>query len=311
MWQCFTLVEARHWVCAAIDLIEESTPNDLVAKLGHADAEGAAQFADCKLSLSAGVAQVQHLAAQSLVILGRPLEAEPLLQEALALARGLGDRRLAATILRTLGDARGRSSDFAEARGCLTEALGLAKASGAELLALSAATSLSVTEYDAGDTELALQLMLDALVTYRTLNFSTARVRHVSSALSTIAVYLVVLGRYDEAQLHAFEALDLACSIHFDAVVALSLRFLVAGAMLRSKGAQRTFAGFVNMAELCGYIDARLAALGIPNEYGLANQYAGILTVLRSTIGNEKLALAMATGATMTEDEAIAGAHAL
>jgi predicted ATPase/DNA-binding XRE family transcriptional regulator len=326
MWQSFTLVEARHWVRAAIDLIDESTSSDLIARLEHADAEGAAQFAECKRSLSAakralegyrqlndslGVAQVQHLAAQSLVILGRPLEAEPLLHQALAVARSLGNRRLTATILRKLGHARTRSSDFAEARAYLTEGLGLAKASGAELLAVSTIGSLSINEYDAGDTELALRLLVDVLATYRTLNFCAAPVREVSITLSTIAMYLVVLGRYDQAQRHAFEALDLARSIRFDAVVALSLRFLVVGEILRSEGARRTLAEYVNMAELCGYIDARLAVLGIPNEYGLANEYAGILTALRNAIGNDKLSRTMAAGATMTEDEAIEKARAI
>jgi hypothetical protein len=124
-------------------------------------------------------------------------------------------------------------------------------------------------------------------------------------------MYLVVLGRYDEAQLHAFEALDLARSTRFEAGVAFSLRFLVVGDILRRNGAQLAFAECVGIAELCGYIDARLVALGIPNEYALANEYAGILAILRSAIGTEKLALAMAAGSAMTEDDAIARAHAL
>ena len=324
MWQSFTSVEARHWVRAALDLIDISTPNDLIARLEHANSEGAARFVEYKLSLSAaeraleryralndslGVAQMQHLAAQSLVILGKPREAEPSLQEALALARSLGNRRLTAMVLRRLGDARSLSGNFAEARAFLTEAIGLAKACGAELLAALATASLSSNEYDAGDTELALQFMVDVLATYRILNCSAARVDLVSSGLSSIAMYLVVLGRYDEAQLHAFEARDLARSIRFEAGVAFSLRFLVVADILRSKG-QRTLAGYVNIAELCGYIDHCFSVLGIPNEYGLANEYADILTILRSAIGSEKLALAMAAGATMTEDEAIERAQA-
>jgi hypothetical protein len=67
----------------------------------------------------------------------------------------------------------------------------------------------------------------------------------------------------------------------------------------------------VNIAKLCGYIDARLAVLGIPNEYGLANEYSGMLAVLRNAIGDEGLASAMGAGGAMTEDEAIAQAHAL
>lgn len=326
MLQSFTSVEGRHWIRTAVDLIDMSTPSELIARLEHADSEGAARFVECKLALSAaeraleryralndslGVAEVQVLAAQSFVILGRPLEAEPLLQEALALARSLGNCRLTATVLRRLGDVRSLFGDFAEARVCLTEALSLAKACGAELLAVSTESSLSSNEYDSGNTELALPLMVDVLASLRTLNYAAARVDHISGAMSSIAMYLVALGRYDEAQLHAFEALDQARSIRFEAGVAFSLRFLVVGDILRSKGAQRAFAEYVSIAELCGYVDHRFAVLGIQSGYGLPNAYDDILTILRTAIGSEKLTLAMAAGATMTEDEAIARAHAL
>lgn len=75
--------------------------------------------------------------------------------------------------------------------------------------------------------------------------------------------------------------------------------------------ASHTFAEYVGIAELCGYIDHCFAGLGIPNEYGLANEYAGTLAVIRSGIGRKRLALAMGAGSAVTEDDAIARAHAL
>jgi hypothetical protein len=45
--------------------------------------------------------------------------------------------------------------------------------------------------------------------------------------------------------------------------------------------------------------------------YGLPHQYDRALDVLRDAIGPDELAKLTAAGATMTEDEAIAEAHAL
>lgn len=75
--------------------------------------------------------------------------------------------------------------------------------------------------------------------------------------------------------------------------------------------ASHTFAEYVGIAELCGYTDHCFATLGIPDEYGLANEYAGTLEVIRSAIGTERLALAMSAGSAVTEEDAIARAYAL
>ena len=156
IWRTFSLFEGRRWVRAALELVDEHTPPDLVARLEHAEADGAQQFGERRVSLAAaeralvlyrevgdvlGIAQTQSLAGGALVLLGRATEAEPLLRAALESARALGDRRLTAKVLMLMGWSRSAVGDFAGARAYLTEALGLTKILGDELQVLGSLPS--------------------------------------------------------------------------------------------------------------------------------------------------------------------------
>jgi predicted ATPase/DNA-binding XRE family transcriptional regulator len=325
VWSSFSLVEGRRWVRAALELVDDLTPPDLVARLEHAEADGAQQFGERKVSLAAaecalaryrelgdalGIAQAQSLAGRSLVILGRSAEAEPLLRDALEAARTLGDRRLTANVLQVIGWTRSRVGDFAGARAYLTEALGLAKVLGAEFFAVSVAASLAENEFYAGDPETALRLTVDVLALHRALN-SSPTVPGIAAALANMATYLVALGRYDEARVHANEALELARGHRLVALVALSLRHLVLVAVLmpRVEG-RRTTAEYAGAARLFGFLDAHFTAVAL-EEYSLQQEYDRALTVVRGAIGADDLTHQMAAGAAMTEDEAIDQARAI
>src|SRR5450432_3236983 len=52
-WSTCSLVEGRRWVRAALESVDENTPPDLVARLEHAEADGAQQFGERKTSLAA------------------------------------------------------------------------------------------------------------------------------------------------------------------------------------------------------------------------------------------------------------------
>ena len=121
-----------------------------------------------------GVAETQSLAAPSLAILGRPSEAEPLLEEALETARTLGDRRLLAHVQSTMGLARSLAGAFDSAHGYLTEALRLAKILGADVLAVSQRQALPPTNSTPANPKTSYQHNLDALAIYRALNSPTA-----------------------------------------------------------------------------------------------------------------------------------------
>jgi predicted ATPase/transcriptional regulator with XRE-family HTH domain len=322
MWRGFSLVEGRRWVRAALDSIDDLTPPALVAALEHAAADGAQQFGERKVALAAaertlvryralgdelGCAQAQSLAGASLVLLGRADEAEPLLQEALEVARSLGERRLAANVLQVVGWARSAGGDFAAARVALTEASELANALGAEFLAVSVAASLAENEYDAGDPDTALRLSVDVLATLRALNASPTA-PGVAATLTNMATYLVSAGRYDEARVHATEALELARGLRLVGLISLSLRHLVIVAILEPRsGTQPASPDYPTAARLFGYLDARLNSVA-PEEYGLRREYDRAREVLRTKLGSRDLALLAAAGASMTEDEALARA---
>jgi non-specific serine/threonine protein kinase len=326
MWRGFTLAEARRWVRAALQSVNEDTPTALTARLEHAEADGAQLFGERKVSLAAAEralaryrelgdvlasAWAQSLAAGSLVKLGRPGEAQALLCEALETARTLGERRLTANVLQKIGIARSDVGDFAGARAHLTEALRLGKVLGAELFAGSVAASIADNEFLAGDPETALRLLVDVLATQRALNLALAMPVTTHLHLS-IATYLIALGRHDDAQVHTNEALELGRTLRMAVLVTVSLHGLAVVAVLRPHvEGRRTFADHAGAARLFGFCDARSTALGMVGNSGLAREYDRALVVLRDAIGADELTRLMAAGATMTEDEAVAQAQAL
>ncbi len=319
MGRSFSPVEGRRWVRAALESIGDHTPPDLVARLEHAEAEGAQQFGDRKVSLAAaerallryrdlgdvlGSAQAATLAGAALVLLGQTTDAEPLLREALEKARTLGDRRLTANVLQTVGWSRCAVGDFADARVHLTEALGLANELGTELFAASIAGSLAENEFDAGDAELALRLSRDVLATLRALNTPSC-VPGIATTLTNMATYLVAMQRFDEARAHANEALEIARGLRLGPLSWLTLRVLALVAVLEPEvGRKHTHAENLSTARLFGFLDARLSAV-TPEKYGLQDEYRRALTKLRDLLGVADVARLMATGASMPEEEAV------
>jgi tetratricopeptide (TPR) repeat protein len=276
IWRSFTPAEGRHWVRAALDFVDELTPPRLVARLDHAEAEGGRQFGS-RLSLAAaqralgryrdlgdvmGVAQAQHLAGGALVSLGRPAEGELLLKEALEVARKLGNRRLAANALVGIGLARSVVGDLDGSRAHYTEALGLAKALGADSFAAPITINLASNEFRAGDAEAALRLTVDLLATHRALSSSSnLTAETVAAAISNTAAYLIALGRYDEAGVRASEALEFARASQFPVFVASIQHFAEVALRCQVEG-RRTPAEYAGAARLLGFVGARNETLG-------------------------------------------------
>lgn len=325
IWRTFPLYEGRRWVRLALDLVDEHTPPELVAHLEHAEAEGAHQFGEQKVSLAAaeralaryrefgdvlGIAHTERLVSASLVLLGRTSEAEPYLRSALEAARKIGDRQLTAHVLMTMGWSRSVAGDYAGARVHLAEALGLAKVLGDDLFVASAAASLAEIEFGAGDPEAALRIAIDVLEILRSTNSLTAA-PGTAATLTNMATYLVASGRYDEAQLRADEALEIARGFRLGALASLSIRVLALVAVLRPHVEGRpTSAENAGAARLFGFFGARLSVVE-PEKYDLQGEQDRAVTVLRDAIGSDAFTQLLATGATMTEDEAFAQAHAI
>ena len=317
VWAYFAPLEGRRYVASAFELADERTPTHVLARLGYAEGIVAMQLRAYKLQLSSseraieryraagdplGIARTQDLAGQALVSLGRIAEAKALLQTALTSARALGNRRLVASILRNLGYASSVEGDCDAARNYVAEAVPLYEMLGATLGAALALDDLGEFEFRAGNAELAFQLATSALATFRTINNE----RFVAYILSSLAMYLIALGRYDEAAERARESLGLAREQQQDVLVAWTLQHLGAITALRpQRSAQSALCAHGQAARILGFVDARLEAIGSAKMYIYQQGYDRALTLLRETLGADAVTSLMAEGATMTEEQAV------
>ena len=64
-------------------------------------------------------------------------------------------------------------------------------------------------------------------------------------------------------------------------------------------------------AQLLGYVDTRIAALGAVRQYLQQQEYDRVMPILRDTIGAERFEDLMVLGSTMTEERAIETARSL
>ena len=317
VWQNFVPLEGRRWLAGASDLPEERTPPAVLASLAYAEAIIASQLREYRETLASsesaiaqyrivgeplGVARAQALASYALMCLGRVAEAAALLRETLEMARRLGNRRLLAYTLRCLGYAGAAGGDFATARGYVAEALQIYEAMGAKLKAAWAMDDLGEYEFRAGNAELAVSHATRALAAFRTFD----DMRAAANVLSNVSGYLVSLGRYDEAYEYAREALELAREHHVDVLTVHALQNLAAIGALRPRvDATRTAAARAGAARIVGFIDARLANLGSARPHAPAQQYDGMLAMLRDALGPDAVAALMADGVSMTQEQAV------
>jgi predicted ATPase/transcriptional regulator with XRE-family HTH domain len=314
VWERIALGEGRSWVRKAFELLEGTTPPEIVAGIEHAEARIAQRFSESQVAMDAGeralaryrtlgdrraIAEVQRIIGHSLLILGRSAEAEPILLEALDTARELGCRWLAAFLIQSIGLARSLAGDLAGSQGCYAEADRMFREVGDEGSAAICAGNLAEAEFHAGDSGKALQIARDALASYR----KHDRI-HIY-ALANMAAYLVALGRYDEARVRAVEALELARDQGHNVALNWAMQHLAAVAALRPDDVEPSRARHARAARLLGYVDVRFSALGAPRQYTEQQEYDRVLEALRETFGADEFQRLMADGTTMTEDRAV------
>jgi tetratricopeptide (TPR) repeat protein len=322
-WSYYSIIEGRHWIALAIDLIDEQTPARAIAYLRCAEGNLAANFNDPEWQLGSGeqalklfrelgddvgIDRAQNLVASALMNLGRMAEAEPALREVLARARSVAShRRLLGHTLRYNAAAASLHGDFDTARRYLDEATTIFESLGVQIEAgYTIKRDLAHLELRAGNAELALRhaiearRALDALAPY--IYFVSVQQSN-SNALSIMAACLIALGRYDSADARAREALDIPSGYQGAANFAYAVQHLAAVAALRPEGSvERRSEAHERAAQLMGYVDACLAALKSPQEY--QEERDRVVSLLREAIDADQLARLMAVGARMTEDQA-------
>ena len=316
VWCNFASLEGWRWIELAVELIDERTPSNVIARLNGAEAAIAPLLGELKVLLTSGesalvryrdlgdelgIARAQSVFGAVLMGFGRSAEAEPLVREALATTRRLSAGRFLAFALRSVATACYLNGDFAAAREYIAEELVIYKALGAERTAgVAIAFTLAPLEFEAGNAELALQHASEALATFRSLSDEL-----FASTLTSMSVYLVSLARYDEAEAHAREALNVGRKARLDGVIAQALQHLAAVAALRPQDIpERRAAARIKAARILGFVDA----LENPLWPGEQREHDRAISVLRDAMGADEVANLMAEGAIMTEDQAIAEA---
>ncbi|MBV8198316.1 MAG: hypothetical protein JO263_09275, partial [Candidatus Eremiobacteraeota bacterium] len=322
-WRTFARVEGRRWVALARDLVDDRTPPSVLAGLAYCEATVAWQLREYQRCLtsceeavthyetvgdSLGVAHARDVATTALYFLGRVTEAHVIEQEVLAIARRASRHVWAATAMSWLGVINAHEGNIPQARSYIAGALQIFDARGAKFEGAAALADLAGVEFLAGNTELALRYATDALA--RRSDFSDPSA--AMDCRSELTRYLIALARYDEAEEHAREMLRIARERHEDVFAACALQYLAASAALRSATVVEGMTDVrPRVAQLLGFSDARIAAMGSARKPADQLLYDRVLSALREGIGGETVAKLMAEGGVMTEERAFIEALAI
>ncbi|MBV8345601.1 MAG: helix-turn-helix domain-containing protein [Candidatus Eremiobacteraeota bacterium] len=322
VWYSIAPVEGRRWVRLAIEVSDDETPADVLARLHIADAELSGSLGEYKASLAAArqalrldgaLDELQHARAKqaagsALGGLGRGDEGQPLLEDALAIAQRLGNRRMQALVLGDLGTTRTRCGDIEGARKFYADALVQYEALNLERPAASIAGNLAEVEFAAGDAAAALHLAEEARAGHE----ATQNRRSVANDLCNMAAYLIALDCFDDARAYAREALSAVRDVKRTVLSAYVLQHLVAAAVLQSDAGHHSGADAVRKraAMLLGFVDAWLTKLEACREYTERQEYERIIATLREAMG-DRLEKSMLLGAEWTEDVAVSVASEL
>jgi predicted ATPase/class 3 adenylate cyclase len=322
LWASKAAVEGRRWIQMALEAVTSETPAAIVARLELADASIAMYLTLWKAMLAAaqraiglfertddtaGAAEARIVAGRALALLGDARQSEALLRPALEACEALERPRLTAMALESLAMARMTAGDIADSRPLYGKALSVFQAIGAEKAALNVAANLAGAEFRGGDAATALRLAQEMLVRDRALNNP-----RVAVVMCNIAAYHIVLGRWEEARNHAWEALDVACERHLEVQVVWALQHLAAVAALSSEGdVERAGDLRRRAARLLGFVEARLAALDTTRKFTEQQEYTAMLAALHEALTADELSGLMAQGASWSDETAIAEARGL
>ncbi len=315
VWYSISPLEGRRWVRSALDALGSGANAEMLAQLHVADAELCGALGEYKASLAAAeralqtagglgelqIARARQAAGSALGAIGRGVEGEKLLEQALAAARQLDNRRLQALALGDLGTARSRSGDVEGARRYYAEALAFYVALGLERPSASISGNLAEVEFAAGDAAAALQRAEEARAGHE----ATGNRRSMANDLCNMAAYLVALDCFDDARAHATRALVVARDVKATVLTAYVLQHLAAVGALQRGDERNGEPSRERAAMLLGFVDARLSHLEAGREYTERQEYERVLGALGDAMG-ERLPKVMALGADWTEEGAAA-----
>jgi predicted ATPase/class 3 adenylate cyclase len=297
LWSRAFRYEGARWLKAALDRTagDPRTMARVLLALAHVLPDGVEKVARSSEAVAAYRAIEEPLPlaaalssqAEALRAIGRYAEAAAAQAEGVALYRSHGNPALVTSALLTLGSIETIAGNRENARRLLEEARRLNPNNG------SASTNLAELEFADGNLEAAVSYAREALEYFKD--------RHRSNAcivLCNLAAYSLALGRADSARAYAREGLAMAQDMRLPDLVALAIQHL-ASVAITAGDADRA-------ARLCGYVDARYAALGLTRDTSEQYTYERLRAALDAASGPEAIATATVEGAAMSDDHAVA-----
>jgi predicted ATPase/DNA-binding winged helix-turn-helix (wHTH) protein len=220
VWGELSLVELQHWFDLAISKITEATPPDVAGRLwlgrcgwlalGETEALSASRHAIALFriagnQLNLGRALWRH--AFQLLALGHVDGAEPYLQEARQLLRGIRESKALVSWFRVQALARSHQGKLDSAHDCLGKALSLARRLQSRRDIALTLGSIAETHFAAGRLNDAIETAREALASLEPAQDRSAWVQHIAGALAS---YLLAKGDIAQARPIAAARLEAA-----------------------------------------------------------------------------------------------------
>ncbi len=298
-WFTMAPSEGRRWIRAGSDAIDSATPVLVAARLALSDATLAMLAQQYKAALSEaeralefftqlgdrqGIAFAHMFAGAARGFQGETAEGTALLEAALGEFRQLGSRRAIGAALNYLGCLQLTSGYVAASRSFFREALDVLRSAGSARPATHIALLLAEAEFRDGDALQAVRLVAETLAAERALNDLDA----LTFTLVNLAAYLVSLERWDDAILHAREALSLSLDRQITAATIWALQHLAAISALRSNDdVAAALEDRRRAARLIGFVDSRIAELDMRREFTEQREYERARTAVENALGAE------------------------
>jgi predicted ATPase len=236
--------------------------------------------------------------ARSLGFLGRPAEALPIVEEALRIVGSLNLPLLRVYLLQSLSLVLAEAADRISA---LEEAKAICEAQGDDLRLIGVLIWLAEDEYANGLVARALSRARDALARQREVE---PRTRAMSMLCSNIAAYSLANGDVDSAYSAARDALRIAIDTSASVITTITPMLHLATCAQR-RGQHES------SARLLGYTRTGFDQIGRPMEFTEQSEFDGTRAALVEALGEERFSQLYATGASLTEDMAVAEAFAV
>jgi non-specific serine/threonine protein kinase len=231
--------------------------------------------------------------AQALLFLGDEREGLPILEAALGVFRAHGCATFASLALDTLGVHHFARGDIVTARGCLTEAIELARAGGFTRGLPFFNVNLAEIEALSGNIEAAIALCRESIEQPS----AKRELYTLALAWSNLAMYYARLDRWDDALEAATSGFTYARESGVVSFEAFALQTIAAVYVFRGDAHDG--------ARLAGYIDARISEIGFERGATENGQYQRLVARARAIVGRGDVDAELARGRALSPAAAL------